>query len=91
MREEKDIIFDHHGYYFIELLVLLLGIFLMFLFHTDVGLQFLILAFILFSYMTLGLVHHHINHTLKLKIVLEYVLISALILVAFIMLNIGRI
>jgi len=83
-------LFEHHAFYFFELLMLLAGFLLIIIFSYSVIIQFMILMFVLMSYITLGFIHHHINHDLRAKIVLEYVLISSLILVAFLFLNSSR-
>lgn len=82
---------EHHTYYFAELLMLLAGFFMMFIYSYDVSLQIILLMLTLFSYISLGFVHHKIKHTFSQKIVLEYILISALILAGFIFLNFGKI
>lgn len=81
----------HSTYYFIEFLILALGFILIINLSFDVTLQFIILIFTLFSYIILGFIHHHTNHTFSSKIVIEYILISSLILAGFMFLNIGRI
>lgn len=87
----KKAVFEHDVYYFVELLILVVGFFLISIFSSDLSLQFILLMFILLSYITLGFMHHKINHEFNEKIVLEYVSISALILAGFLFLNIGRI
>ncbi len=81
---------DHNSYYFIELLVLLFGFFLIVFFSYSIILQFMILTILLMSYISLGFVHHFVNHTFSSKIVIEYTLVSALILAGFLFLNINR-
>lgn len=80
----------HHAYYLFELIMLLVGFIVLAVFSFAVTIQLLILIFIVVFYMTFGFVHHFINHDLHPKIVLEYVLISALVLGAFLFLNAGR-
>lgn len=53
--------------------------------------QVLVLAGMLLIYMTLGLLHHRNHHDIKAKIVLEYILVSALVFAIFIFVNITRI
>lgn len=88
MKEKK--IFSHHAFYFFETLMILTGIFFMLVVSYSIILQFLVLVFLLLSYIVLGFIHHFINHDLRAKIVLEYILISALILVSFLFFNSGR-
>lgn len=81
---------SHHTYYFSQFSMLVLGFFLILLFSYDISIQFMILIFILLSYITLGFVHHRIDHTFSAKIVIEYVLISSLVLAGFVFFNLGR-
>lgn len=83
-------IFEHHAYYLVEIVMLVAGLILLFAFSHDVKMQFLILIFLLLSYITIGFIHHRVNHYFSAKIVVEYVLIAALILAGFLLLNIGR-
>ena len=52
--------------------------------------QFWILGLLLTIYMTIGVVHHGKHHDIRAKVVLEYILVSALIFALFIFLNISR-
>lgn len=88
MKEKK--LFEHHAYYLFELLILMIGFAAMVVFSSNLIFQFVILIFILVTYMAMGFIHHHFNHDLRAKIVLEYVLISSLVLGAFLFLNAGR-
>lgn len=88
MQQEKLI--HHTLYYFLELLVLLLGFFLISLYPNWI-IKFSLLGVVLLIYMLLGFVHHKIHHDLKAKIVIEYTLISIIILVGFVLVNSGRI
>lgn len=88
MKDKK--LFEHQTYYFFELLVLLGGFFLILLFSYSLNMQFIILIFILMCYTVMGFIHHQINHYFNIKVVLEYILVSALVLCAFLLLNIGR-
>lgn len=80
----------HRSYFLFELIILLVGFIVMGFFSFSVTVQFMILIFILVFYMSFGLIHHYINHDLHARIVLEYVLISAIVLGAFMFLNSGR-
>ena len=88
---KENSFFEHHTYYFIELFMLLFGFFMMFAFSYNTTLQFMILMLTLFSYITIGFIHHRVKHTFSSKIVLEYILISSLILAGFIFLNSGKV
>ncbi len=63
----------------------------MFFFQENVSLQFMILVFVLMSYIVIGFMHHQEDRDLRNKIVIEYILISSLILAAFLFFNAGRI
>lgn len=52
--------------------------------------QLFVLALILIIYLGIGLSHHNKHHDIKLKVVLEYMLISALVFSLFVFLNISK-
>lgn len=83
--------FHHNAYYFYQFLVFLLGFCFMYIFRDAVALQFMMLVFVLLSYIVLGFLHHQLNHDLKEKIVIEYILISSIVLASFLFFNAGRI
>ncbi|OGH16550.1 MAG: hypothetical protein A3C30_05170 [Candidatus Levybacteria bacterium RIFCSPHIGHO2_02_FULL_40_18] len=80
----------HQLYYLLELLALTLGFFLVFLLSTNFILQLLTIGIMLSLYTLIGIVHHKIHHTLKLKVVVEYILVSAVLFAAFLFLNISK-
>lgn len=80
---------SHGRYYSTELLVLLSGFFIITLLNGYFLLQLGMLCAILLLYCLLGFYHHHLHHDLKLKIVVEYISVSIVILAAFIFINIG--
>jgi len=82
--------FAHHTYYFLEILTLLFGFYLISFFANDILLQFKILVGVLSAYILMGILHHRVHHNLKLKIVIEYFLVSLLIFSAFLFLNSSR-
>ena len=77
----------HQLYYFFELLVLIAGFYIIFLLSSSFYLQAGALVLVLIFYTVLGILHHEIHHALKRKIVIEYVLVSLVILAVFIFLN----
>lgn len=81
----------HQLYYLIELIVLLAGFYIIFLLSYNFYLQGLALFLVLVFYTVLGIFHHEVHHTLKRKIVIEYILISLMILAVFIFMNSERI
>jgi disulfide bond formation protein DsbB len=83
-------IFHHNAYYFIELLILLFGFGMLFVFGSQLFLELIILGIMLVVYIGMGIMHHKIHHDLHPKIVIEYVLVSILIFASFIFLNISR-
>lgn len=87
--KDKDL-FHHHTFYFVELIVLLIGFFLMVLFSYDITLQFMILVLMLLFYIVMGFLHHKVNHYFNARIMVEYVLVSAVVLAAFLFLNFPR-
>lgn len=78
-------------YYAVELAILLLGYALIVVFSFDFAVQIMFLVITLLFYITFGLLRHQAEHDLKLQVVIEYILISGLILIAFIFLNNSRI
>lgn len=87
---EENKIFEHQAYYLFELLVLIVGFIMIAVLSFSIIAQFVTLIFVLMTYICMGFLHHHFNHDLRAKIVLEYVLISVLVMGAFLFLNAGR-
>ncbi len=81
---------SHNIYYLIELLILTGGFYIVFLLGYSVRLQLAGLIAILLIYTTSGILHHKVHHNLHKKIMIEYILISLVILSIFIFLNVGR-
>lgn len=52
--------------------------------------QLFVISLILCLYFVIGLLHHRTHHDISMKVVLEYMLVSALIFALFIFLNIAR-
>lgn len=86
----KNTELNHTAYYFIELFVLLFGFFLILAFSFQLYIQIGILGAVLLCYIVLGLLHHASSHNLHRKIIVEYILVSAIIFAAFLFLNAGR-
>lgn len=82
---------SHKFYYFLEVLILTVGFYIVYLLSYNLRLQALALIILLIFYSGFGIVHHKIHHDLKKKIVVEYILISLIILSIFLFLNIGKI
>ena len=53
--------------------------------------QLFVLSSVLSLYIVIGLLHHRTHHDISVKVVLEYILVSALIFALFVFLNITRI
>ncbi|MDO8269819.1 MAG: hypothetical protein Q7T54_04075 [Candidatus Levybacteria bacterium] len=53
--------------------------------------QLVILGFILVLYVIIGLIHHRSHRDISMKVVLEYILVSALIFALFVFLNVSKI
>lgn len=81
----------HQSYYFLELGVLFSGFFLIFLLSYDFLLQTVVLFFVLLTYCVLGIFHHKLHHALGSRIVIEYILISLVIMASFLFINTGKI
>lgn len=79
----------HHGfYYFAELLVILCGFFSLYMLRGDFMLQQVTLITVLIIYALMGILHHALHHTLRIRIVVEYVIISILVFACFLFLKI---
>lgn len=81
---------QHDVYYIVELLVLSFGFLLVTTFSYNFGIQATILSTVLLAYIIMGYIHHKENHDLKVKIMVEYILISLLVLSFFVFLNSAR-
>lgn len=81
----------HQAYYVVELVVIVSGLFSVYLLSFNFILQTATLALVLIFYALMGIMHHKLHHTLRSKIVIEYFLISILVFACFIFLNIGKI
>jgi hypothetical protein len=86
----KNKFLRHHPYYVLEALYLVIGFCAVFIFSYSATLQLMVLILVIICYVGLGFLHHQIHHDLKPKIVLEYVLISLLVLGAFLLINSTR-
>ena len=82
--------YRHFTYYFLEFGVLLVGFVLISAFAYNIYIQVLFLGLTLISYIMLGVIHHEIHHSMKIKIMVEYLLVSLIILAAFVFLNSTR-
>ena len=78
-------------YYFVELVVLILGFLSIYFLSYDTKLQEKVLILVLIFYSAIGIFHHKLHHTLRLKIVVEYILVSILVFACFLFLNTGKI
>lgn len=79
------------AYFFIEFVILLLGFSIITVFSFDLSVQAMFVVVTLIFYITFGLLRHHAQHDLSHKVMIEYILISALILILFTFWNVGRI
>ena len=79
---EKD--FSRHPlHYFTLLCVLLVGLWGLFWFSYQPGMQLSIVISMAVSYVVWGIVHHREHHSLHPKIVLEYLLIAVFAVLLF--------
>lgn len=80
----------HSALYFMEFAIIGGGFAFLLSVPMPLYTQIIILALILFFYMVIGLSHHKSHHDIGLKVVLEYILVSALVFALFVFLNISR-
>jgi hypothetical protein len=70
---------DKHIIYYLFLgVVLVLGIYIIYLLSPNKTYQFIALCILSIIYSAVGIIHHLINHDLVGKIVIEYVLVAVL-------------
>jgi hypothetical protein len=80
----------HNILYFFEFGLIALGFAVMLVIQMTIYYQLLLLGIILTIYIAIGLFHHNTHHDITIKVVLEYILISAIIFALFVFLNISR-
>lgn len=81
----------HHGLlYVIEFFIIGSGFAFLLTVPLPFYSQLFVITLILCLYMLVGLLHHRTHHDINIKVVLEYILISALVFALFIFLNIAR-
>lgn len=78
----------HINYYFIETLILGLGFFIVFMLSSFQQ-QIIGLILVTMLYGIMGFTHHYLHHDMNKKIMLEYIIISILVLSLFIFLKSG--
>ena len=82
---------SHTLFYMLEI-VIIVGTFAMILtMGFSIWTELIFLIGMLTSYTILGILHHRVHHDIKGKVVLEYILVSILILTLYLFLNITRI
>lgn len=77
---------NHISYYIIESIILGLGFFIVYSLST-INLQIMGIIAVVLIYSVMGLVHHKIDHDMHPKIVLEYIIISVLVVSIFVFLK----
>lgn len=77
---------SHLNYYIIEASILGLGFFIAYSMQT-LSQQTASLIFLVVLYTSMGLIHHKIDHDINPRIVLEYIIISILVVSLFIFLK----
>lgn len=79
----------HINYYILEAAILGLGFFIVYLLPP--ANQFIGITGVVLLYLVMGLLHHHTQHDMHKRIVLEYIIISVLVISLFIFFKSGRI
>lgn len=74
----KNKLKKHLFYYFLLVLILSFGAVLSILASPNIILQSIIIFITVIFYVSLGLIHHYLNHELTSKIMIEYGLIGGL-------------
>jgi len=79
----------HLNYYIIETFVLGVGFFLIHSFLPSYSIQSSALALLLLVYVIMGISHHTLEHDMKSKVMVEYILVSILVFAVFAFLKSG--
>lgn len=79
----------HINYYIIETFILGIGFFLIHSFLPSYASQTNALALLLGIYVVMGVSHHVLEHDMKMKVMVEYILISVLVFFVFTFLKNG--
>jgi len=85
------IITKHRALFIIEIAILTAGFILLLNMSFSFIMQFIILGLLLAFYVVLGIFRHRMDHDIHGKVVLEYISISLIIALLFLIINIGRI
>jgi hypothetical protein len=81
----------HHSFlYFIEFGIIGSGFAFLLAFPLNFYHQLTVVGISLLLYIIVGLLHHRMHHDINMKVVLEYILLSALVFALFVFLNISR-
>ena len=86
----KKMGFTHKTYYISESVLLLVGFLAAAYFSSQIKMQIAFISTTLVGYIVLGVIHHKTHHNLKIKIVVEYLLVALLVASAFLFLNSSR-
>lgn len=81
----------HLNYYIIEALILGVGFFAIYALSLPLSYQALCILGLAVLYSCMGIIHHKAMHDIHPKIVLEYILISFLVLSVFLFLKSGSV
>lgn len=79
----------HINYYVIETFVLGIGFFLIHSFLPSYSMQSSALALLLGIYIVIGVSHHTLEHDMRTKVMVEYILVSILVFAVFAFLKSG--
>lgn len=82
---------EHLTFYALEFLVIGFGFAAILYFDVNVLTQILMLIGLFIAYTFVGVFHHAMHNNISSKVVLEYILISVLLIVLFVFVNISRI
>lgn len=81
----------HLTLYIFEIIILCSGFVIILNSKFNFWTEFMILAIVLFFYITIGLLRHTKDHDMHGKVVLEYISISLIISLLFLLVNLSRI
>lgn len=82
----------HHIFlYIFEILILGIGFIVILNADLSFWTQFVILLAMLFFYIAVGFIRHTRDHDMHVKVMLEYISISLIVILLFVLMNISRI
>ena len=71
-------LFKHLSYYLTLITIFIVGFILSILSYPNLNLEILVIILTIITYVIWGVLHHHLDHQLSKKILIEYIMIGVL-------------